>query len=174
MEVKEAIRGRRSIRRFQSKKIEDVLLVRLVESGAWAPSGGNAQTWVFIIVREPEMIEKIKMVSPGMLSQPPAIIVVCQDKQAAYERGGELGRDIMSIMDTAMASENIMLQAFAEGLGSCPVLSFHKQGVQKLLNLPEQVVPGLLITLGYPAEKPRPPERKLEGVYFFERYGADG
>ncbi|MFQ6033920.1 MAG: nitroreductase family protein [Candidatus Bipolaricaulia bacterium] len=174
MEVKEAIRGRRSIRKFQERRIDDRLLVELVEAGTWAPTGGNAQTCVFIIVREPELIEKIKLISPGMLSFPAAIIAVCQDKEAAYEKGGELGRDIMSIMDAALASQNIMLLAFAEGVGSCPVLSFHRQGLQRLLGLPEQVVPELLITLGYPAESPRPPERKLEGVYFFERYGQAG
>lgn len=171
MEVKEAIRGRRSIRKFQDRKIDDGLLVELVEAGVWAPTGGNAQTWIFIIVREPELIEKIRLISPGMLARPAALIAVCQDKEAAYEKGAELGRDIMSIMDAAMASQNIMLQAFAAGLGSCPVLSFHQQGVQRLLGLPDTIVPELLITLGYPAESPEPPERKLKGVYFFERYG---
>jgi len=109
-------------------------------------------------------------VSPGILGIPSALIVVCQDKELAYKKGGELGRDILSIMDVAMASQNIMLQAYDEKIGSCPVLSFHKKGVQVLLSLPERIVPELIISLGYPAGSPNPPKRKFGEVCFFEEY----
>jgi len=72
-----------------------------VEAGVWAPTGGNAQTWVFIIITDCNRIQKIKAVSPGILGIPSALIVVCQDKELAYKKGGELGRDILSIMDAA-------------------------------------------------------------------------
>ena len=172
MDVQQAIRVRRSIRRFQEKAIPDDVLVRLVEAGAWAPTGGNAQTWIFIVVNEKSRIEKIKAISPGLLGDPTALIVVCQDKELAYKKGGELGRDTLSIMDAAIASQNIALQASAEGLGSCLVLSFHKKGIQRLVSLPEHIVPELLITLGYPAESPTPPKRKCEEVTFFNEYQA--
>ena len=164
MDVEQAIRQRRSIRRFQDKPVPDEVLVRFVEAGVWAPSGGNAQTWIFIVVNEKNRIEKIKAISPGLLGDPAALVAVCQDKDLAYKKGGELGRDTLTVMDAAMASQNIALQAHAEGLGSCLVLSFHKRGIQRLLNLPEHIVPELLITLGYPAESPKPPTRRLEGV----------
>jgi len=104
------------------------------------------------------------------LGIPSALIVVCQDKELAYKKGGKIGKDILSIMDVAMASQNIMLQAYDEKIGSCAVLSFYKKGVQILLNLPEWIVPELLISLGYPAESPKPPKRKFEEVCFFEEY----
>ena len=170
MRVFEAIKGRRSIRRFENRSVDKKVLQKLVEAGIWAPSGGNAQTWVFIIVTDPRRIQKIKAVSPGMLGIPSALIVVCQDKELAYEKGGEIGRDTLSIMDAAMASQNIMLRAYEERLGSCVVLSFHKKGVQTLLNLPERIVPELVICLGYPAESPKPPERKFEEICFFEEH----
>jgi nitroreductase len=170
MRVFEVIKGRRSIRKFENRSIEKKILQKLVEAGVWAPTGGNAQTWVFIIITDCNRIRKIKAVSPGILEIPNALIVVCQDKELAYKKGGELGRDILSIMDAAMASQNIMLQAYDEKIGSCPVLSFHKKGVQALLNLPERIVPELLISLGYPAESPKPPRRKFEEVCFFEEY----
>ena len=170
MRVFEAIKGRRSIRRFENRSIEKEVLLKLVEAGIWAPTGGNAQTWAFIIVTDPRRIQKIKAVSPGMLGTPSALVVVCQDRKLAYEKGGEVGRDTLSLMDTAMASQNIMLQAYEAKLGSCPILSFHKEGVQTLLNLPGRLVPELVISLGYPAESPKPPQRKFEEVYFFEEY----
>jgi len=109
-------------------------------------------------------------VSPGVLGIPSVLIVICQDRELAYKKGGELGRDILSIMDVAMAGQNIMLQAYDEKIGSCPVLSFYKKGVQTLLNIPDWIVPELLISLGYPAESPKPPKRKFGEVCFFEEY----
>ena len=170
MELWDAIKGRRSVRSFVNKPVERAVLERLVEAAIWAPSGGNAQTWIFIVVDEKSRIEKIRAISPGLLGEPTALIVVCQDKDLAYKKGGELGRDTLSVMDAAIASQNIALQASTEGLGSCLVLSFHKKGIQKLLNLPEHIVPELLITLGYPAEDPKPPKRKYEEVTFFNEY----
>ncbi|MEE9192804.1 nitroreductase family protein [Candidatus Aerophobetes bacterium] len=170
MRVFEAIKGRRSIRRFENRSIEKEVLLKLVEAGIWAPTGGNAQTWAFVIVTDQRRIQKIKAVSPGMLGTPSALIVVCQDRELAYEKGGEIGRDTLSIMDAAMASQNIMLQAYEEKLGSCAILSFHEKGVQTLLKLPGHIVPELVISLGYPAESPKPPQRKFEEVYFFEEY----
>lgn len=172
MELWDAIKGRRSVRSFVDKPVERALLERLIEAAIWAPSGGNAQTWIFIVVNEKSRIEKIRAISPGLLGDPTALIVVCQDKDLAYKKGGELGRDTLSVMDAAIASQNIALQASAEGLGSCLVLSFHKKGIQRLINLPEYIVPELLITLGYPAESPTPPKRKFEEVTFFNEYQA--
>jgi len=172
MDIEQAIRDRRSIRRFQEKAIPEEVLVRLVEAGVWAPSGGNAQTWIFIIINEQSRIEQIKAISPGLLGDPIALIAVCQDKDLAYKKGGELGRETLSVMDAAIASQNIALQASAEGLGSCLVLSFHEKGIQEFLNLPEHIVPELLITLGYPAESPKPPKRKFKEVTFFNEYQA--
>ena len=136
MELWDAIKGRRSVRSFVDKPVERALLERLIEAAVWAPTGGNAQTWIFIVVNEKSRIEKIRAISPGLLGEPTALIVVCQDKDLAYKKGGELGRDTLSVMDAAIAGQNIALQASAEGLGSCLVLSFHKKGIQKILNLP--------------------------------------
>lgn len=77
---------------------------------------------MFIIITNRNRIQKIKAVSLGRLGIPSALLEVCQDKELAYEKGGELGRDVdvLSIMDVAMANQNIMLQAYDEKIGSCP------------------------------------------------------
>ena len=170
MELWEAIKGRRSIRSFLDKPVERALLERLIEAALWAPSGGNAQTWIFIVVDEKDRIENIRAISPGLLGEPTALVVVCQDKDLAHKKGGELGRDTLSVMDAAIAGQNIALQAFAEELGSCLVMSFHKNGIQRLMNLPERIVPELLIALGYPAESLPPPKRRTEQVSFYNEY----
>jgi len=172
MEVFEAIRGRRSIRQFEEHSIGKEVLQRLIEAGIWAPSGGNAQTWRFLVVTEKHMLKKMKMVSPGLLGDPPAVIVICQDRKEAERKGGKLGVELVSVMDIAMAAENIMLAAYALDLGTCPIASFHREGIQHLFRLPEEIVPHLLISVGYPKKIRNPPKRQMEGICFFEEYSG--
>jgi nitroreductase len=169
MEIWEAIKGRRSIRSFEDRPVEKEVLTRLIEAGVWAPSGGNLQTWRFVIITSLEMMKKIKMVSPGLLGNPPAVIVICQDVEEARRRNKKLAEELI-LYDTAMCAQNILLAAYELNLGSCPILSFHKKAVQQLLHLPEGVMPQLLVSIGYPGKIPPAPARKLEGIYFFERH----
>ena len=169
--VEEAIRNRRSVRRYQADSIPLDRLTRLVELGVWAPSGGNAQTWRFVIVTRPEIIRALHAVAPGMLSIPPAVIAICQDKKLAFQRGGKLGQECTSVMDAAMAAQNIMLAAFAHGLGTCPILSFHSEAVARILGLPEGIEAELLIAIGKPAGQPVPPTRTVGDVLFINQYG---
>jgi nitroreductase len=67
---------------------------------------------------------------------------------------------------------NITLAAYAQGLGTCVVASFHAKAVQRLLGLPERIVPVLIVAVGHAAKVPKPPARKVEGNYFFEAYDA--
>jgi len=135
VELWEAIRGRRSVRRFAERPIEAVALERLAEAATWAPSGGNAQTWRFAIVADRVGVRRIKTVSPGLLGDPPAVVAVCQDLAEARRRGGALGETLLATADAAMAAQNLLLAAHAEGLGTCVVASFHRGGVARLLGL---------------------------------------
>jgi nitroreductase len=104
-----------------------------------------------------------------MFDMPSAIVAVCRDMKIAEKTGNPL----LSIFDVAMATQNILLMAYDLGIGSCPVRSFNQKAIQVLLDLPDHVLPELLVTLGYPAEKPSPRERRA-GTVFFERYGGYG
>jgi len=102
------------------------------------------------------------MISPGLLGQPAAVIVICQDVQESKRKGSELG-ETLSLLDTGMAAENVMLAAHDLGLGTCAVASFHRQGLQALLGLPlEEMVPYLLISVGVPGDIPKPPDRNID------------
>lgn len=170
MEVYEAIRGRRSVRRFLADPIDRETLDRIVDAAIWAPSGGNAQTWRFVIVTEPERIGKLRTVSPGLLGDPPAVVALCQDLGAARAKGGALGETFLAPIDAAMAAQNLLLAAYAEGLGTCTIGSFHKAAVGRLLNLPDRVEPVLLVSVGRPVESPDPPKRRTEGVVLYEAF----
>jgi nitroreductase len=167
VDVWEAIKGRRSIRSFKSDPVPENLIRKLIlEAGIWAPTGGNAQTWRFIVVTDPSLVRKIRMVAPGILGNPPVVIVICQDLNEAERKGSKLGRDVLTLMDTALAAENIMLAAYEQGLGTCAVASFHAGAVQQLVRLPSSIVPQLLVSLGYPHVKTQAPERNSKVVWF--------
>jgi nitroreductase len=167
LDVWEAIQGRRSIRSFKPDPIPDDLIMKLIlEAGIWAPTGGNAQTWRFVVVTDSNVIHRIKMVAPGILGNPPVVIAICQDLDEAERKGSKLGREVITLMDTALAAQNIMLAAYDQGLGTCVIASFHAGAVQQILHLPPPIVPQLLMSLGYPHVKSQAPKRNSKVVWF--------
>lgn len=99
----EAIFNRRSVRKFKDVDVEDQKVRRILEAAVWAPSGGNIQPWRFIVIKDKELMELVKMFSPGLLGSPPLIIAVCSDREEARQKGGKLGEEYLSIVDCAMA-----------------------------------------------------------------------
>lgn len=165
--VLETIVNRRSIRKFKDREIEEGKIKKILEAAIWAPSAGNMQPWIFVVVKNKKNVEKIKAVSPGMFDLPNVIIVVCRDMEIAKKAGNE----IFSLMDISMATQNILLETYDLGLGSCPIKSFSQKAVQKLLDLPENILPELLVSIGYPDEAPTAPKRKEE-TFYIEKYGG--
>lgn len=174
MSIMQVIKARRSIRLYKDNKVPDKDLLELIEAGTWAPSGSNIQPWYFIIVTDDHVLEQVSAFSPGLLGNPPAVIVACCDKQLAFEKGGELGRGELCVMDLCMASQNIMLMAAEKGLGTCPIKSFNGPALKKILKLPDHISPELVLSVGYPKNSPEAPLRKAttDVAYFNVWEGA--
>lgn len=172
LDVREAIRQRRSVRSFTGEPVSREDLLTILESAIWAPSGSNIQPWVFVVVTDPRTIRDIKAFAPGIFSPPPALVVACADLARAG-RGGRLAAEVLAICDISMACQNMMLTACSLGLGSCVVRSFNATAVSTLLGLPPSVRPELLVTIGHPARVPPAPRRRpLEEVVHWERFTA--
>ena len=172
MDLDEAIKNRRSIRRYKALDIAEHELRELVESAHWAPSAGNINPRHFLAIKNPRAIESIKSLSPGMFGNPAAIIAICADRKKAEEKASSNGY-IYSVLDVAMAAQNLLLAAYARGIGSCVIRSFHAQAIGELLELPEHIVPELLVALGYPeGDSPRGIRPALKGIYHLEHYGG--
>jgi nitroreductase len=153
-ELLKAIRERRSIRRYEREPVSLDDLKLLVEAARWAPSGSNLQPWKFVIVTDRNVIEAIKMMSPGILmGPPPALIVLCHDEKRVE------GERELQLMDLGAAMQNILLMAHVLGLGACPIASFDGESVAELLELSSHIKPVLLICVGKPADKPKPPPK---------------
>jgi len=160
------IKGRRSIRAYKDTPIPRELIERILETGQWAPSPSNVQSWRFIVVKEPAGLRTLKDLSPGFPRKAAAAIVVCSNTRAI-----EPFDDVIAAEEAAMAVENMMLMAYSLELGTCPVDSFSRVGISALLEIPEHIRPIILVALGYPDERPAPPVRKpLLQVISWEKY----
>ena len=192
MDVYEAIKSRRSIRRFKQEAIDGAILERMVDAGRVAPSGANCQPVEFILVTEPGLCKQVfettawagrvtprRTPKPGQ--EPTAWIVVLLNSQ----RGPATAK-----ADAAAAIENMILVAAEEGIGSCWIGSVKREELVKILNISEYCKIDSVVALGYPDESPvaedtdediayylddndvlHVPKRKLKDVLHQQRYG---
>lgn len=170
MQTLDAIHSRRSIRAFTADPVSDQDLQTIISAGAAAPSGGNAQMWAFISVREKKRIAALRALAPGIIGLPAAVVVMCLDnsRQTANPEG-KLG--VMPRYDIGAALQNILLAAHDVGLGGCAIGSFHSQAICSFLKLPENIEPCLLVVLGKPKVSPSAPrQRPIEEIHFYEKY----
>jgi nitroreductase len=137
-------------------------LTLLVEGARWAPSAGNSQPWEFLLVNDEDMVRGLKSVSPGWLKPAPALIVMCLNRNRETN---------WSYMDIGAAMQNILLCAHSRGYGCCPIGSFVVETVKELLELPPHLEPVLLVTVGYPDEKPPATKRLTTDELIFKRVG---
>ena len=84
---------------------------------------------------------------------------------------GNGGDFFYCLLDVVAATQNMLLTAYAHGLGTCWVGAFNDEMVSKVLGLPSEVRPVVIVPLGYPHETPKPPPRKrLEELIHLNRY----
>jgi nitroreductase len=119
MELIEAIKTRRSIRRFDKRPVDDKVIHEIIELGNLAPSAGNLQPRDFIIVKKQEIKEQLAhaALDQRFVAEAPVVVVVCTNlKRTAHY--GSRGRELYSIQDSAAAIENMLLAIVDKGL-SC-------------------------------------------------------
>jgi nitroreductase len=160
VELMDCIRTRRSVRAYKQDPVPDSVIESLVTAAMWAPSASNRQELVFIAVSGSDEVLRLSPLAPGLLGEPPAVIVVaCDRTRLPASHQGDHVSEVVS-MDVAMAAQNLLLAATDLGLGSCAIHSFRPGPVGRLLRLPDHILPMLLVGLGYPARIPPPPRRR--------------
>jgi len=157
MEILDVIKNRRSIREFEKKEIPEEIVNKLIEALIWAPSAENLQSRKFYFVFNQEIKEKIAeaTLDQRFVARASLVVVGCTNDEIE-RKYGERGKKLYTICDVAMSIQNMMLQAYDLGLGSCPVGAFDENKVSKILNIPKNLHPILIVPIGYPAEKPSP------------------
>jgi nitroreductase len=154
MELMDAIKKRRSVRRFTSQAIDDNLIKEIIELGNLAPSAGNLQPRDFVVVKAKKTK---KMLARAALDQhfiieAPVVIAVCANLRRTSSYGMR-GRELYCIQDSAAAIENMLLIIVDKGLSCCWVGAFDENAVSEILGLPPHVRPVALLPIGYSDEK---------------------
>lgn len=173
MDILEIIKGRRSIRNFKTENLPEQAVENLVEAARWAPSAGNIQPWKFIIVRKPEIKKRLAKAAleQAFVEEASVVIVVCADENRSSQGYGNRGRKLYCIQDTAAAIQNIHLAAYSLGLGTCWIGAFDEEEARTILKIPQGIRPVAIIPVGYPAESPRPRNRRpLDEIVHYETF----
>jgi nitroreductase len=184
-EILSAIRARRSVRAYESKKVPKENINSIIEAGNNAPSGMNSQPWRFVVVEDDALHKKMieaatpnakMLLTPLKTSNPeryeqimkryeelqdpiyysaPAIIFV-------------IGQGPYADLSCPLACENMMLAAYSLGLGSCWVqfgsLIKDNEEIREALELKEDEKIFGPIIVGYPQGVTEPPEKKPSGI----------
>lgn len=171
MEVFEAIKKRKSIRKFLDKEVPDDMLDKIIEAASLAPSGMNQQPWEFVVVKDKKTKKEIRELYSearkklNLYEQDTTFvenacqIFVCYDK-----------KKLAPLISCALAIENMLIAATALGLGSiimtAPVmLKESADKIKAILKVPEGYEIMALVLVGYADEDPeRKPRRNPEEI----------
>ena len=164
MDVFEAIKTRRSIRKYRSESIPDEKLGLILEAARLAPSAANRQPWRFIIVQNADRKKALAEVANNQtfLKDAAAIVAAVGDPEVSTRWHEK---------DTMIALEHMVLAATALGYGTCWIGAFDEDAVKSLLKIPTKMKVVALLPIGVPGETPIPrPRKELSEIFFKEEW----
>ena len=157
MDVYDAIRQRRSVRKFQDRSVDEDALTHVLDAGILAPSGRNTQEWKYVVVRDGETRKQLaEAAEQEFIAKAQVIVaVVSLDPVREMYCGIQAGP-----VDCAIVIDHMTLAAVAEGLGSCWIGHFDQDKCRTLLDVPPPAKIIEMLVLGYPADEPGEKKRK--------------
>jgi coenzyme F420-0:L-glutamate ligase / coenzyme F420-1:gamma-L-glutamate ligase len=191
-----AIKERRSIRKYQTKAVPQEAVEEVLVAAGWAPSAHNAQPCRFVVLDDPAIKQQfaesmaeawaVDMAKGGLridaetrkarvekFASAPVLILACMTMDGMARQPDKERRSVerdLAVASLGAALQNLLLSAHGKGLSACWFCApgFCKDTVRKVLNIPSDVEPQALILIGYPAEQPIAPPRKMLKDYAFK------
>lgn len=191
MELREAIYGRRSVRKYDGRPIAKEDIEEIIEAGLMAPNASNYQPWYFVAVANPEKIQEVRdimektseILTPSLTARfekypqvvaetkqfirlmgnaPCCILAFLLKDDAEYQR-----KETEFVESVAAALQNMLLTAYSKGISSCWLTGQMEAEMDVILRekfAPDKGKMIALITLGYSDQTPKAPRRR-EGRY---------
>jgi coenzyme F420-0:L-glutamate ligase/coenzyme F420-1:gamma-L-glutamate ligase len=186
------VHGRRSIRRYAERPVDRAIVERLLTAATWAPSAHNRQPWRFAVIEDDNAKEHLAdatnavlradLAADGLppdqiaaqaarrrarLTRAPILILLCMTMADMDDYPDDKRRRaewIMATQSVALAGQNLLLAAYAEGLGACWLCAplFCPDIVRDTLELPQDWEPQAFISLGWPDESRQKEREPLE------------
>ena len=165
MDLMEGLLTSRSVRKYETeRKIDKETIQEIIKAAQYAPTAHNKQPWEFLVVDDKEVLEHLRHIQrwTSFAKDAACVVFVCGDTEKSFSRNKENEKWTFIDVDCAIATENLMLAAWAKGIGTCYCGAAPMQRVvddlKEYLHLPENIRPFAIITMGYPAETPKQPE----------------
>ena len=181
MDVLEAIKTRRSIRKYKPDPIDDALLTKVLDAAHLAPSWANTQCWRFVVVKDKDTKSKLAdTLTPtnsalDAIRSAPVVIVACAELGKAGAHGGpwETDKGDWFMFDVALAMDHLTLAAHSLGLATVHVGLFDAKKAEAVLGVPSGFRVVEMTPLGYPDQVRDPrPRKPLSEVVFYEKWGG--
>jgi len=173
METNECILTRRSIRKFYDIPVPLEYITDIINAGIHAPSAGNLQSYKFVVVTDDETRLKISdaCLSQAWITTAPVIIVICSEVEKLERLYGMRGKKMYSLQECACVAENMLLRAHELDLGACFVSAFDNDMLREVIDAPKEVVPQVVIPLGYADEKvPKTAKYEVRDLTYFDTW----
>jgi nitroreductase len=184
MDLFDVINNHRSIRAYKPDPVPDDILTEILQAGIRASSSGNMQTYSIIVTRDVDLRQRLyePHMEQNMVVDAPVLLTFCADfhrmrRWLQVSEAPDSFDNFMSFMvaaiDAILVSQNVALAAEARGLGICYMGSTlaNCDQIGRILQLPQNVVPVVGFSLGYPDEDPAPRDRlPLHGLVHQETY----
>jgi len=197
MDFAEILRHRRMVRNYADEPVDPTALDRILAAARRAPSAGHSQGQSFVVITDPEQRARIarlagedEYLAAGFdpwVSRAPVHIVVCVSEEryhARYREPDKLDQQGREIdwpvpywwVDAGAAVMLLLLAAVDEGLAAGFLGAHAVSELKALLDIPEDVAPVGIVTIGHPAPDRRSRSlrrgrRPVDDVVHYERWG---
>ncbi len=148
MDVETAIATLRVVRDFADRPLEAGHLEAILNAGRRAGSSKNSQRWAFIVVTDRALLGELAAVGPyggHLAGAAVAVALVTPDPEGP-------GQPLSVLWDLGLAAQNMILAAWALGIGSCPATVYDAGLTRQLLGYPDDLACRFLLSFGYPAD----------------------
>ena len=163
----ELVKKRYSVRKYKSDEVPKEKLDYVLEAFRLAPSACNKQPYKLFIFETRGKEKLLEVYNRDWFAKAPLIIVACTKKSAAWER---MDKKNYADVDLTIALDHLILAATEQGLGTCWIAAFNPKKAVEVFNIPSDLEPLMLVTLGFADDSPREKNRKSIGELVSKNY----
>jgi nitroreductase len=168
LEVFDAIKNRRSIRKYEETAVEKEKILKVLEGARLAQSAANRQPYGFVVVTDKETIKKLSSATYQEWVAP-IMIAVCVNPKEGWKRKDN---EEFWKVDAGLTMQNLSLIAYAEGLGTCWIAAFDEKKAKSILGVNDPIRVVAMTPLGYPVEKKGPirDRKSIDELVHYEKW----
>lgn len=172
MDLKTAIKNRRSVRSFSSRTPDWRKIIECIDAMTYAPLAGNIPILKFILVSDLNKIQQIaQLCQQEFIADTEYVVVVCSSPKK-LEKMYEQDAVKYSKQEAGSAIQNFLLAITSHGLATCWIGLYDEKELKRLLKIPDDIVIEALFPVGYEGKKTRPVRKpELDSSIYFDEWG---